>query len=69
MESYDPSAGPYLIGLTGGIATGKSSIFRRLTDMGAYSIDCDKVSVMIPRAYTLGIGGSMHEKKKLDTPN
>lgn len=43
LKSYDGSSGPYLIGLTGGIATGKSSIVKRLTAIGAYSIDCDKV--------------------------
>ena len=43
LKSYDPTTGPYLIGLTGGIASGKSSIFKRLVAMGAYAVDCDKV--------------------------
>lgn len=34
---------PYLIGLTGGTASGKSSIAKRLVTLGAYCIDCDKV--------------------------
>ena len=45
LAAYDPSKGPYLIGLTGGITSGKSSIFGRLVKMGAYPIDCDKVHV------------------------
>ena len=36
--------GPYLIGLTGGTASGKSSIAKRLSGLGAYVIDCDKVN-------------------------
>ena len=47
LKTYDPKAGPYRIGLTGGIASGKSSIFKRLTSMGAYPIDCDKVSMEV----------------------
>ena len=43
LASYQPSRGPCLIGLTGRIATGKSSIFKRLANKGAYPIDCDKV--------------------------
>ncbi|XP_075160091.1 bifunctional Phosphopantetheine adenylyltransferase - Dephospho-CoA kinase [Haematobia irritans] len=35
---------PYLIGLTGGIASGKSKMAKRLQDMGAFVIDCDKVA-------------------------
>lgn len=34
---------PYKIGLTGGIASGKSSIANRLQKHGAKIIDCDKV--------------------------
>jgi len=33
----------YIIGITGGIASGKSSIVKRLQDLGAYTIDCDKL--------------------------
>ena len=40
---YIPSHGPFLIGLTGRIATGKSSIFKRLVNKGAFPVDCDKV--------------------------
>ncbi|XP_019852844.1 PREDICTED: bifunctional coenzyme A synthase-like, partial [Amphimedon queenslandica] len=35
--------GLYLIGLTGGTASGKSSIAKRLSGLGAYVIDCDKL--------------------------
>ena len=41
--NYHPSHNPRLIGLTGRIATGKSSIFKRLINKGAYPVDCDKV--------------------------
>lgn len=32
---------PYIIGLTGGLASGKSSIRKRLEKLGAVTIDCD----------------------------
>jgi phosphopantetheine adenylyltransferase/dephospho-CoA kinase len=35
--------GPYVIGLTGGSASGKSNIARYLEDLGAGVIDCDKL--------------------------
>ncbi len=35
---------PYIIGLTGNIATGKSSVMRRLEEHGALVIDADKVA-------------------------
>ncbi|KAF5290520.1 hypothetical protein FQA39_LY03624 [Lamprigera yunnana] len=35
---------PYVIGLTGGIASGKSNISLRLKELGAEVIDCDKVA-------------------------
>ncbi|ALC43735.1 Ppat-Dpck [Drosophila busckii] len=35
---------PYIIGLTGGICSGKSKMAQRLGDMGAHVIDCDKVA-------------------------
>lgn len=34
----------YLIGLTGGIASGKSTVSRMLSELGAYIIDADKLS-------------------------
>jgi phosphopantetheine adenylyltransferase/dephospho-CoA kinase len=34
---------PYVIGLTGGIASGKSSIAKRLKDLGAHTISCDQL--------------------------
>ena len=45
--NYHPSCGPRLIGLTGRIATGKSSIFKRLVNKGAYPVDCDKVCIIV----------------------
>lgn len=35
---------PYIIGMTGGIGSGKSRICNRFEAMGAYVIDCDKVA-------------------------
>ncbi|EDW72993.1 uncharacterized protein Dwil_GK16881 [Drosophila willistoni] len=35
---------PYIIGLTGGIASGKSKMAQRLGEFGAHVIDCDKVA-------------------------
>lgn len=34
---------PYVIGLTGGIASGKTSVAQRLAKLGASVIDCDKL--------------------------
>lgn len=34
---------PYVIGLTGGSGSGKSSIARRIEKLGAAIIDCDKL--------------------------
>ena len=43
LTGWQPHDGPYIVGLTGGTASGKSSIARRLESLGAYCIDCDKV--------------------------
>lgn len=43
---------PYIIGLTGGIGSGKSSIARRIEKLGAAVVDCDKLG---------------HETYKIDT--
>lgn len=40
----DKLDGPYIIGLTGGIASGKTTISQRLLKLGACIIDCDKVA-------------------------
>jgi dephospho-CoA kinase len=37
-------AGVYLIGLTGGIASGKSTVARRLAELGAVHIDADQLA-------------------------
>ncbi|MCE5287508.1 MAG: dephospho-CoA kinase [Pelosinus sp.] len=34
----------YIIGLTGGIASGKSTVSRMLTELGAYIVDADKIA-------------------------
>ena len=39
---YD-STKPYVIGLTGGLASGKSSIRKDLENLGVATIDCDKL--------------------------
>ena len=36
---------PYVIGLTGGIASGKSSVAKRLEGLGAHIVDCDKLGL------------------------
>eukprot|EP00053_Salpingoeca_punica_P014408 m.130982 g.130982 ORF g.130982 m.130982 type:complete len:748 (-) comp16447_c0_seq2:329-2572(-) len=46
-----PTAGPYLIGLTGGIASGKSAVAKDLQNLGAAVIDCDLLG---HRAYVKG---------------
>ncbi|XP_037813258.1 bifunctional coenzyme A synthase [Lucilia sericata] len=37
-------AEPYIVGLTGGIASGKSKMAQRFANMGAYVMDCDKIA-------------------------
>lgn len=44
-SSGSDGEGPFVIGLTGGIASGKTSICKRLAQLGAGVIDCDKVSL------------------------
>lgn len=51
MRSWERGEGPYMIGLTGGSASGKSSVGRRLETMGWGVVDCDKLGHM---AYTPG---------------
>ena len=41
---------PYIIGLTGGIASGKSNIAKALVREGAYVIDTDKISHSLTQA-------------------
>ena len=41
-----PFSDPYVIGLTGGSASGKSSIAKYLQGLGAGIIDCDKLGHM-----------------------
>ena len=35
---------PYIIGLTGGIASGKSSVAEKLQKLGAALVNCDKIA-------------------------
>ena len=41
---------PYIVGLTGGIATGKSTASHHLKELGAFCIDADAISheLMLP---------------------
>ena len=41
--SRDLCSRPYILGLTGGIASGKSSLCQRLEKLGAAIVDCDKL--------------------------
>jgi len=43
----------YVIGLTGNIATGKSTVAKMLGDLGAYVIDADKLAHQVMRAGTI----------------
>lgn len=40
-----------IIGLTGGIASGKSTVAKKLEELGAYVIDADKVAHMVIEPY------------------
>ena len=52
-------ARPYIIGLTGGIASGKSSVCRRLEGQGASVVDCDKLGTApLHISYLMTIGVS-----------
>lgn len=48
-------AGVYLIGLTGGIASGKSTIARRLAEHGAVHIDADQLARVVVEPGTDGL--------------
>ncbi|CAH1954558.1 unnamed protein product [Acanthoscelides obtectus] len=41
---------PYIIGLTGGIASGKSGVAKHLTDLGAHVIYCDDIGHEVYKA-------------------
>lgn len=45
---------PYVLGLTGGIASGKSAICKRLEGLGAGTVDCDKLGHQAYAKGTLG---------------
>lgn len=51
-QNHPKGEGCYVIGVTGGIASGKSSMVERLQKLGAYVIDCDKLG---HDAYKLGM--------------
>ena len=55
--NFDPQSGPFLIGLMGATATGKSSVVSRLVKLGAYPIDCDKVHSHVELPWRLTLGG------------
>lgn len=52
-----PPGGRYLIGLTGNIATGKSTVAAMLAQLGATVIDADKVAHQVMRR-----GGQVYER-------
>ena len=43
LRQWDRLTGPYLIGLTGGSASGKSSVAKRMAGLGWGVVDCDKL--------------------------
>jgi len=51
LRQWDRGTGPYLIGLTGGSASGKSSVAKRMSGLGWGVVDCDKLG---HAAYTPG---------------
>ena len=46
-RAWDRSTGPFIIGLTGGSSSGKSSVGRRLEALGAGLVDCDKLGMYV----------------------
>lgn len=52
---------PYLIGLTGGIASGKSALSKALREAGAFVIDADEIS----RKLTAEGGAALHQIRAL----
>ena len=51
LRQWDKTTGPYLIGLTGGSASGKSSVAKRMSGLSWGVVDCDKLG---HAAYTPG---------------
>merc|ERR1711971_1181480 len=51
LRQWDKETGPYLIGLTGGSASGKSSVAKRMSGLSWGVVDCDKLG---HAAYTPG---------------
>ena len=51
--NHPQSGNCYLIGLAGGIASGKSSVAKRLEKLGAYVIDCDKLGHQVSSSVSL----------------
>lgn len=45
---------PYIIGLTGGIGSGKTSISKRLENLGAGTINCDTVAHQVYKSGQTG---------------
>jgi len=43
LRAWDRNVGPYMIGLTGGSASGKSSVATRMEGMGWGRVDCDSL--------------------------
>ncbi|XP_062614699.1 bifunctional coenzyme A synthase-like [Saccostrea cucullata] len=53
-ENRNIPTSPYVLGVTGGIASGKSAICKRLEKLGAATVDCDKLG---HQAYVKGTPG------------
>lgn len=52
MSRLSPDSGPFLLGVTGNIACGKSTVTRMLSELGAEAIDADTVyhELIVPDA-------------------
>jgi dephospho-CoA kinase len=59
--SLDRVVGVYLIGLTGGIASGKSTVARRLVEHGAIHIDADELARRVVEPGTPTLAGIVEE--------
>jgi dephospho-CoA kinase len=51
----------YIVGLTGGIASGKSTVARRLVELGAVHVDADAISREVVEPSTSGLAAVVDE--------
>jgi len=74
LDTYDNANGCYTIGLTGGIASGKSAVSRIFTDLGSDIIDADIIARQVVEVGGAGLSGLiaafgeaiLNENKQLD---